>query len=190
MCNKLFHKDDGIINKISTKDSANARYHEYQNHWDVGKNHHKNINTINVWNELKKYANQYLQFHFNRFLIKFLSISILKGNKSFVLTCISRFCHIELATTENTTKQKATIIDGVVVVEEKSIFLNIKYTAGNNTANCENLAIIKDQLNLFIFQNNCNGSCCIHTNILLAEYNIARGNAQIINWLSVYAGIK
>lgn len=68
--------------------------------------------------------------------------------------------------------------------------LKIKYTVGNNTANCDNLATINDQLNLFIFQKSCNGNCCIHTNILLAEYNIASGNHRIINWLLVYAGIK
>ena len=51
---KLFPSDDGIIKRISNNDSDNAQYHTYSYHDEVGKNHPKNINTINVWNELKK----------------------------------------------------------------------------------------------------------------------------------------
>ena len=68
-----------------------------------------------------------------------------------------------------------------ITSQSNETHLNIKYTVGNNTANWESLATIKDQLNLFIFQNNCNGNCWIHTNILLAEYNIASGNHRIMN---------
>ena len=190
LCNKLLPNDDGIINKISNNDNANAQYHTYSYHWAVGKYQPKNINTINVWNELKKYENQYFQFSLKILFINCQSISILNGNKSFVLKCTSTFCHIELATTENITQQKAKTVVGFTASDSKETHLKIKYTVGNNTANWDNLATINDQLNLFIFQNNCNGNCWIHTNILLAEYNIANGNHQIINWLLVYAGIK
>jgi hypothetical protein len=159
LCNKLFPNDDGIISNISIKDKDNAQYHEYSYHAEVGKIHHKNIKTIRVWKELKKYANPYLQFHLKISLMKFLSMSILKGKRSLVLRCTSTFCQIELATTENTTIQNAAIITGVVAGSEKSTSLKIRNTAGISTANCENLAIIKDQLNLFIFQKSCNGNC-------------------------------
>ena len=143
-----------------------------------------------MWNEMKKYENQYLQFSLKIHFIKFQSISILNGSKSLVLRCTSTFCHIELATTENITQQNANTVVVFIDSQSKETHLNIKYTVGNNTANWDNLATIKDQLSLFIFQNNCKGNCWIHTNILLAEYNIARGNHQIINGLLVYAGIK
>ena len=51
---KLFPSDDGIIKRISNNDSDSAQYHTYSYHDEVGKNHPKNISTINVWNELKK----------------------------------------------------------------------------------------------------------------------------------------
>ena len=54
LCNKLFPSDDGIIRRISSNDSANAQYHTYSYHAEVGKNQPRNIRTINVWNELKK----------------------------------------------------------------------------------------------------------------------------------------
>jgi hypothetical protein len=181
LCNKLFPREDGIINNISIRDNDNARNPEYQNHCAVGKNRPKNINTISVWKELKKYANPYLQFDLSVSLINVLSMSILNGSKSLVLRCISTFCPMELATTEKITTQKATIITGVAIGSEKSTFLKMRYTAGSNTANWDNLAIINDQLNLFIFQNNCSGNCWIHTNILLAEYIIARGRDRMMN---------
>jgi hypothetical protein len=43
-----------MINRISNNDNANAQYHTYSYPSAVGKNRHKNIRTINVWNELKK----------------------------------------------------------------------------------------------------------------------------------------
>ena len=109
MWSKLFHNDDGIIKRISSNDSANAQYHTYSYHWDVGKNRPRNIKTINVWNELKKYENQYLHFSLKIFFINFKSISILNGNKFLLLKWTSTFCHIELATTENITQQNAKI---------------------------------------------------------------------------------
>jgi hypothetical protein len=48
LCNKLFPKDEGIINKISIKESANAHIPAYLYQLAVGKNHHKNINTNRV----------------------------------------------------------------------------------------------------------------------------------------------
>ena len=59
---RLFPSDDGIINRISSNDNANAQYHTYSYPSAVGKNQPRNINTINVWNELKKYENPYLRF--------------------------------------------------------------------------------------------------------------------------------
>ena len=159
LCNKLFPSDDGIIRSISSKDNANAQYHTYSYQCAVGKNRHKNIKTINVWNELKKYENQYLRFSLKIHLMNFKSISILNGNKSLLLRWTSTFCHIELATTENITQQNAKIVVVFIASDSNEIFLKIKYTVGSNTANCDNLATINDQLNLFIFQNNCNGSC-------------------------------
>jgi len=84
LCNKLFQSDDGIINRISSNESANAQYHTYSYHDEVGKNQPRNIKTINVWNELKKYENQYLRFSLKIFLINFKSISILNGSKSLL----------------------------------------------------------------------------------------------------------
>ena len=81
---------------------------------------------MSVWNELKKYANPYLRFDLSVSLINVLSISILNGSRSFVLRCISTFCPIELATTENITTQKATIMTGVAIGSEKSTFLNTR----------------------------------------------------------------
>jgi hypothetical protein len=135
LCNKLFQSDDGIINNISNNDNDKAQYHTYSYQLAVGKYHHKNINTINVWNELKKYENQYLQFSLKIFFINFKSISILNGNKSFVLRCTSTFCHIELATTENITQQNANTVVVFTTSQSKATHLNIKYTVGNNTAN-------------------------------------------------------
>ena len=122
--------------------------------------------------------------------MNFKSISILNGSKSLLLRCTSTFCHIELATTENITQQNAKTVVGFTASDSKETHLKIRYTVGSRTASWESLATINDQLNLFIFQNNCNGNCWIHTNILLAEYNIANGNHRIINRLLVYAGIK
>jgi hypothetical protein len=85
LCNKLFHSDDGIIKRISSNDNANAQYHTYSYQCAVGKNQPKNIKTINVWKELKKYENQYLRFSLKIHLINFKSISILNGNKSLLL---------------------------------------------------------------------------------------------------------
>ncbi|MBO7505146.1 hypothetical protein J6T66_03230 [bacterium] len=48
LCNKLFPSDDGIINKISNNDNANAQYQTYSYPFAVGKYQPKNINTINV----------------------------------------------------------------------------------------------------------------------------------------------
>ena len=187
---KLFHNEDGIINKISNNDNAKARYHTYSYPSAVGKNQPRNIKTINVWNELKKYENPYFQFSLNIFFINLRSISILNGNKFLLLKWTSTFCHIELATTENITQQNAKIVVVFIASDSKETHLKIRYTVGSSTANWENLATINDQLNLFIFQNNCNGNCWIHTNILLAEYSIASGNHQTMNGLLVYAGIK
>ena len=124
------------------------------------------------------------------FFINFRSISILNGNKFLLLRCTSTFCHIELATTENITQQNANTVVVFAESQSKETHLKIKYTVGSKTANWDSLATINYRLSLFIFQNNCSCNCCIHTNILLAEYNIARGNHRIINWLLVYAGIK
>ena len=190
LCSKLFPSDDGIIKRISSNDNAKAQYHTYSYHAEVGKNRPKNIRTISVWNELKKYENQYFRFSLKIFLINFKSISILNGNKFFVLKWTSTFCHIELATTENITQQNAKIVVVLTTSFSNETFLKIRYTVGSKTANCDNLATIKDRLSLFIFQNNCNGSCWIHTNILLAEYSIASGNHRIMNGLLVYAGIR
>ena len=122
--------------------------------------------------------------------MNFRSISILNGSKFLLLRCISTFCHNALATTENITQQKAIIAVVLISSDSKETSLKIRYTVGSKTANCDNLATINDQLNLFIFQNSCNGSCWIPTNILLAEYNIASGSHRTINGLLVYAGIK
>ena len=91
--------------------------------------------------------------------MNFKFISILNGNKSLLLRCTSTFCHIELATTENITQQNAKTVVGFTASDSKLTHLKIRYTVGNNTANCDNLATINDRLSLFIFQNNCNGSC-------------------------------
>ena len=48
LCNRLFPSDDGMIRRISNKESDNARYHTYSYHDDVGKNRPKNIRTISV----------------------------------------------------------------------------------------------------------------------------------------------
>ena len=132
---RLFHKDDGIIRRISNNDNAKAQYHTYSYQLAVGKYHPKNINTINVWNELKKYENQYLQFSLKIHFMNFQSISILNGNRSLVLKCTSTFCHIELATTENITQQNANTVVVFTTSQSKETHLNIKYTVGNNTAN-------------------------------------------------------
>ena len=122
--------------------------------------------------------------------MNFRSISILNGSKFLLLRCISTFCHNALATTENITQQNAIIAVVLISSDSKETSLKIRYTVGNKTANWDNLATINDRLSLFIFQNNCNGSCWIPTNMLLAEYNIASGNHRIINGLLVYAGIR
>ena len=103
-----------MISKISINDKANAHIPAYLNPAAVGKNHPKNINTKRVWKLLKKYENPYFQFVFSRFLIKGIFILIFNGRRSFVLKCISAFCPRELATTENTTRQNATIMIGVL----------------------------------------------------------------------------
>ena len=83
----------------------------------------------------------------------------MNGSKSLLLRCTSTFCHIELATTENITQQKAKTVVVFAISQSKETHLKIRYTVGSKTANCDNLATINDQLNLFIFRNNCNGSC-------------------------------
>ena len=82
---KLFPSEDGIINKISSNERDKAQYHTYSYQDDVGKNRPRNIKTINVWNELKKYENQYFRFSLKIHFINFRSISILNGNKSLLL---------------------------------------------------------------------------------------------------------
>ena len=82
-----------------------------------------------------KTSKRYLRFHLKISLMNFLSMSILNGKRSLVLRCTSTFCQMELATTENTTIQNAIIITGVVIGSEKSTSLNIRNTAGINTAN-------------------------------------------------------
>ena len=55
LCNKLFPSDDGIINKISSNDNANAQYHTYSYPSDVGKNRHKNIRTtMSIYEHARK----------------------------------------------------------------------------------------------------------------------------------------
>ena len=58
MWSRLFPNDDGIIRRISSNDNANAQYHTYSYHAEVGKNQPRNIKTINVWNEKDKKENE------------------------------------------------------------------------------------------------------------------------------------
>ena len=112
------------------------------------------------------------------FFVNVLSNFIFKGNSFFDLLCISRFCQIQLATTEKRIIQKA-IIESLFGVE-KSTCLKNKYTTGIRIAICESLTVIKEILNHFIFQKICKGNCCIPANIKLAENIIPKGSHRIM----------
>jgi len=68
--------------------------------------------------------------------------------------------------------------------------LKNKYTTGISIVSCDNLAVMSVILSCSIFQNICNGSCCIPASIKLAENIIQNGIHRIKYGLDVYAGKK